>query len=359
MSNQLIIEYIKSLVPLCDIKKEENLRDLYKNILLGKKPAGETLFHSGHNNEFTYYLLSGELTLIDSGGNKTLLHSEDRHCKFPIGYDQSHKYTVITNTNINYLKINSQALDVLLTWDQTTTPLIQRPHRPDEDIEQVNWMAKILEMELFQRIPPVNIQAMFLRFEEISAAAGDTIIEQDSEADYYYVIKSGRCSVIRTEAGPNAGQLTLAELGPGEAFGEEALVADSRRNASIVMQEAGVLARLAKADFVELLKNPVMKSLSYPEALDLIAKGARFIDARTANEHRHNHLANSLNIPLDILRDQLDQLDNNLVYIVYCDTGSRSAAASYILNQRGFVAYLLDQGLNHISSAAIIHPDKN
>ena len=97
MSNQLI-EHIKTLVPLCDIKNEENLRDLYKNILLGKKPAGEILFHSGHNNEFTYYLLSGELTLIDSEGHKSILNAEDPHCKFPVGYDQSYKYTVTTNS---------------------------------------------------------------------------------------------------------------------------------------------------------------------------------------------------------------------------------------------------------------------
>ena len=141
--------------------------------------------------------------------------------------------------------------------------------------------------------------------------------------------------------------------------GASLLVADSPRNATIIMQEAGVLARLAKADFIELLKNPVMKSITYPEALDLIAEGACFIDARTANEYHHNHLADSLNIPLNSLRQQLDTLDNNHAYIVCCDTGSRSAAASYILNERGFVAYLLDQGLNQVPAEAILHPDKN
>ena len=52
-------------------------------------------------------------------------------------------------------------------------------------------------------------------------------------------------------------------------------------------------------------------------------------------------------------------LDNNHAYIVYCDTGSRSSAACYILNQRGFTAYLLDQGLNQVPSTAITHPDKD
>lgn len=358
MSDQLI-NYIKTLIPICDIKKEKNHKDLFKNILLGKMPANKTLFHSGDKNEFTFYLLSGQVTLIDSNDNKTILASENPLCRFPIGYDQSHKYTVTTNTDINYLKINSQSLDVLLTWDQATTPLIREPVNDEHNKEnKINWMSKILELELFQRIPPINIQAMFLRFNSIRVEKDEVIIEQDSEASYYYVIKSGKAAVYRYDDDrPNPKK--LAELGPGEAFGEEGLVANSPRNATVIMQEDGELARLSKADFDELLKNPVMKSVSYHEALDMITNGASFIDVRTANEFQHNHLAHSQNLPLLLIREQLVNLDNNHPYIVYCDTGSRSSTASYILNQYGFEAYLLDNGLNQVPSDAILHPNQS
>ncbi len=358
MTEQLI-KYIRTLIPLCDIKKENNQKDLLKHILLGRMKANKTLFLSGKNNEFTFYLLSGQLTLIDALDNKTILTSDDPCCRFPIGYDQSNKYTVKTNTTINYLKINNQILDDLLTWDQTTTPLLRHPEKRNVDENEFNWMSKILELELFQRIPAENIQAMFLRFETIQADKESVIVEQDAEADYYYVIKSGKAAVFRSEQGHGSSLTKLAELSPGETFGEEALVADSLRNASIIMQEDGELARLSKADFVELLQNPVMKSITYEEALAMSADGAQLIDVRTENEYKHNHLANSINIPLYSIRDKLDSLDNTHVFIMYCDTGSRSASACYILNERGFLAYFLEKGLNTVSPEAVIHPEKD
>jgi CRP-like cAMP-binding protein len=45
----------------------------------------------------------------------------------------------------------------------------------------------------------------------------------------------------------------LAELKEGDAFGEEALVADTVRNATVVMKTDGMLLRLSKQDFNELL----------------------------------------------------------------------------------------------------------
>lgn len=358
MSTELI-EYIKRLIPLCDIRKEQNLQDLYKNILLGKMPAGKTLFHSGEQSEFTYYLLAGQISLTDTEGNQSHLSAEDPRCRFPVGYDQAQRYTVTTDTNINYIKIKSETLDRLLTWDQTTTPLIRHPQVRPTDSDQTSWMSIILESPLFQRIPPVNIQAMFLRFDTIQAQQDELIIEQGEEADYYYVIKSGRCAVFRTTPDRNSSPQKIAELGPGASFGEEALVADSVRNATVVMQKSGELARLSKTDFLELLKAPVVQAIDYQHALEQIAEGARFLDVRTVNEYCHNHLPDSLNIPLNTLRENFSSLDNNLSYIVYCDTGGRSAAACFLLNERGFRAYLLDHGLNKLPSDAILHPDKN
>ncbi len=156
------------------------------------------MFNTQKGNDNTYYLLDGDLLLTDTNGQETTLLSTDPKCRFPVGYNQSHKYAVKAINEVTYLKINSETLDALLTWDQVTTPLLRRPVRRGED-EEVNWMSRILELELFQRISPSNIQAMFLRFESVAKEQEEMIIQQGEPGDYYYVVKSGRCAIYRSD----------------------------------------------------------------------------------------------------------------------------------------------------------------
>ncbi|MDH5444635.1 MAG: cyclic nucleotide-binding domain-containing protein [Gammaproteobacteria bacterium] len=346
MQQDQLIEYIKSLVPLSDIKKEENQKELFKNIVLGKSPKDNLLVNIDLPKTDTFYLVDGELEITDSLGNTIKLNSTNSQCRFPIGFNQSDKFSVKTCSEVIYLKIDTETLDALLTWDQVTSPLLKKPSH-SQGGDETHWMSRILELELFQRIPPVNIQAMFLRFEISEYEQEEIIIEQDTPGDYYYVIKTGRCAIYRSDDVKDVPlQHKLAELGPGDSFGEEALVSDSLRNATVVMREAGELARLSKENFLTLLKDPVIKSVTAEEATELVSKGGVYIDVRTANEYQQQHQENSLNLPLSTIREHLSELDKNKSYVVYCDSGSRSAAACYILSQHGFAAYLLDNTNN-------------
>ena len=60
---------------------------------------------------------------------------------------------------------------------------------------------------------------------------------------------------------PRAMISNLAELKTGDSFGEEALISESTRNATITMITDGVLMKLAKDTFVELVKKPTLQSL--------------------------------------------------------------------------------------------------
>ena len=45
---------------------------------------------------------------------------------------------------------------------------------------------------------------------------------------------------------------------------------------------------------------------------------------------------------------KIDSLDNDKDYVVYCDTGRRSSAASYLLNERGYTTSILQDGINGV-----------
>ena len=128
---------------------------------------------------------------------------------------------------------------------------------------------------------------------------------------------------------------------------EEALIAEAKRNATVSMITDGVLMRLNKQDFRELMNEPLLQWVSYDQAREIVGRGGKWLDVRLPSEHQNLNIENSLNIPLYFIRLKLSTLDRGTPYIVYCDTGRRSSAAAYILVERGFDAYVLKGGLTN------------
>ena len=76
--------------------------------------------------------------------------------------------------------------------------------------------------------------------------AGELVIEDGAPATYVYFVVSGAAEVRR-------GERVLARLGKGASVGEMALIDDSPRSAGVVMVEAGVLLRLHRDVFRDLV----------------------------------------------------------------------------------------------------------
>ena len=76
---------------------------------------------------------------------------------------------------------------------------------------------------------------------------------------------------------------------------------------------------------------------------DEIATGKKFLDVRTSGEFQSGRLkVDTIHIPLNELRERLDELDKNQAYIVSCHSGLRSYIAERILKQAGFTVQNLD-----------------
>jgi rhodanese-related sulfurtransferase len=246
-------------------------------------------------------------------------------------------------SDITYVAVDSDLLDVLITWDQTGTyevGEITGTSSADAD----DWMTVLLQTKALHRIPPANLQALFMRMQHVASRAGEVIIKQGADGDYFYVITKGSVAVTR-ETPMNRDGLKLAELGVGESFGEEALISDAKRNATVTMTTDGALVRLGKDDFKELLNEPLMHWVDLEHARELVGRGARWLDVRLPSEFDSYHLDKALNVPLYFIRLKIKTLDTATPYIAVCDTGRRSSAAAFLLSERGFDAYCLQGGL--------------
>ena len=89
-------------------------------------------------------------------------------------------------------------------------------------------------------------------FERTPYEYGETIVAQGDPADAYFVIASGRARVLT--AGPDGREVPLHVLGPGDGFGEVALVEDAPRSATVRASTPLEAWRLDRSVFLALLR---------------------------------------------------------------------------------------------------------
>ena len=338
------VPLLKTFAPL-EGMKAENLHALAKKITVRTMDSGRLLFKEGESDKRTFWLVKGMVELRAGDRTAAMIKAGTPEARNPITPGQPRKYTARAVDQIEYLSIDSDLLDVMITWDQTGSYEVSELQADLEGNGNADdWMTTLLSTKAFHRIPPANIQAIFIRMQRQAYRAGEVVIKQGDEGDFFYAIVKGRCQVTR-ETPLNKEGIKLAELGVGDTFGEEALIAEAKRNATVSMLSDGVLMRLNKQDFRELMNEPLLQWVTDEQARELVAKGGKWLDVRLPSEYQNLRIEDSINIPLYFIRMKLSTLDRGTKYVVCCDTGRRSSAAAFILVERGFDAYVLKGGL--------------
>jgi len=340
-------DLLKTLVPINSLTPE-NFRELASQAVIERLPAGSQLFKQGDHDSLSIYLLSGEVDLSSTNTNLSLhVAAGTDEARYALAQLKPRQYTGTAKTPVTVARVDGHLLDRLLTWDQTTGYEVTE----FDGSQDTEWMMRMLRGATFQQLPPSNINALFARFAPVEVKAGQAILRQGEPGKYYYIIKTGKVSVSR-KADKTGKVSLLAQLGDGDGFGEEALLSGAPRNASVVMLTDGVLMQLTRKDFDELMREPLVKWVTLDEARAQAQAGAKLLDVRTEDEYRNGTIKGSVNMPLYLLRLKAASLDPKSHYIVFCQTGSRSCAAAFLLSQRGFEVSVLRGGLGGLSRAA-------
>ena len=111
---------------------------------------------------------------------------------------------------------------------------------------------------LFSYLGRLDLARLAGELEEMHFARGQAIVRQGDRPDGFYVIKHGRATVLAgpastPAAGDGTGGELLTTLGPGEVFGEMALLTDSPRTATVVAETGLTVWRLSRLRFDALL----------------------------------------------------------------------------------------------------------
>ncbi|MGE4071154.1 MAG: cyclic nucleotide-binding domain-containing protein [Lysobacterales bacterium] len=332
---------LKHLYPL-DSLRPEHLDVIANEAESDEYGKGHVLFKAGDEDEITHYLLSGVIAGDYPDGKRKDIVADSLQGRYPIGDLMPRRFTAsVQSLTATMVSLDRRFLEKVITFDQLTRSadfkLLDK--HPDGN----RWIFRLLQNNAMRRVPAGNLERLFSRFEELSVSENQTIIREGDDGDYFYVIKDGAASVLQSGDGDPA---VVAYLVRGDSFGEDALLSNSVRNASVTMMKPGKLMRLKKSDFSELLRQPTVEWLTPGKASILVRQGAGVIDVRLPEEFSERAIKGSLNMPLYRLREYAFDLDRERSYLCYCNTGERSAAAAYILTKLGFEAFALAGGLS-------------
>jgi len=77
-------------------------------------------------------------------------------------------------------------------------------------------------------------------------------------------------------------------------------------------------------------------SIFYWNQLDKVTGDDILLDVRTKAEFESGHIANAINIPVDSIRERMNELDKSKNIFIYCLAGLRGYLAQRMLKQNGF-----------------------
>ncbi len=336
------------LQPLASLTVEQ-VRELLDDAVVESLAPGQVLFERGDRNEQTLYVLRGRIRLLDGDREVDVVEAGSEQALHPLADDEPRRHTAVADGPAEVLRIDRERLDILLTWGDVSAPEtdVVMCEEGIISIDKADWLKTMIKSPTFRNLPAANIETLLSRLEPVIVKAGEVIIRQGDVGDYFYMIDQGTALVSRNPD-DDEDSVELAELERGATFGEAALISDNPRNATVTMMTDGVLLRLAKDDFLSLLKQPTLQWLDYATASAMVRHNARWIDVRQAAEFEHGHIPGAINIPMRDLHRRARELDRETNYICVCQTGRRSSAAAFVLMQYGLRAGVLEGGLQSI-----------
>jgi CRP-like cAMP-binding protein len=113
---------------------------------------------------------------------------------------------------------------------------------------QLASVTELARIGIFAELPGERLTKLAERMERDELAPGQTVLRQGEPADRFFVVISGMLSVRQEGRGERG------TLGPGDYFGEVALVLDVPRTATIAALTPATVASCDRATFEEFVK---------------------------------------------------------------------------------------------------------
>lgn len=234
---------------------------------------GATLFHEGGSGDFCYLLLSGRVEVFRMKGDAKIRLGEIGEGgvvgEMALIDPAPRAATVVAIEPTTGRRINGTALERALA----SSPPLAR-YLLQTFIRNIRHAAGIPMTGITPEVVTGEMMSATIKSENNAMRVMDRKVYQPGEAVFrtgqpgynLYLVQGGRVDLVREVAGPNgekAGEERLRSVGPGEVFGELALLTGGNRRASAIAVEATVCETITSTHFKAIVNAcpPVVRAL--------------------------------------------------------------------------------------------------
>ena len=334
---------IKQLLPLNQIDRKYH-KQLRKHLKLIEVEAGEQIVRKNRNQKLHHYLIDGTAELRHSFEHRLTLSTDEQHFDSPLEQQLKPRSSIKALKACSLLVVDTEQVEQLLAWSREFNIFYLDDNEMglhsdtliDDDFQE-DWDNAFIRSPLAANLSNTAIHQLLAALEDIEVKAGEQVVRKHTDGDYFYIVKQGQAKVLTDPQGPFSGE--EVHLVPGSYFGDEALIADTIRNAEVVMQTKGILGRLCNEHFQTLIR-PFLVS-PVPDEIYKQAQRIQIIDVRLPLETKLQPIEKSLNIPIAEFRNHIAGFQESCLYIIAPCDDRRSDLATYLMRQAGFEAYQL------------------
>lgn len=328
------LDRLKTSEPFCNFGSEVLLR-VFKNADIRTFEPGTTIVNKTRDFNIVQFLLSGGVEVRTSFFEREEFGDSDPQAKNPLEKVAAAGVAITASSECVIARFHKSELEAASADPNSNTSTAGNAAEVDND-----WMEHFLLSPLVNHLDASDIGKLLASIADIPVKKGQLVIKPGVPGDCFYIIKQGT-ALVRPMGSTDK---VIVKLETGAQFGEEALVAETVRNAKIVMATDGILGRIKKDFFDSVIKNSVILRLPEADLEEASSKVEKFeiLDVRLFPEFNASHKENVRNLPVSKLRANFSKLDRKATYYITPEGGKRSELATFLLRQAGFDAILIE-----------------
>ena len=233
-----------------DVDMDTLTRVAERSVLVPFK-VGQNIVSQGEEGDRFYVITLGRAKVVVDDSIKAVLGKGDYFGETSLMKGNPRNATVQAISDGSALALDKE----------TFLELVRKEPALNERLENVLRVRPIVSQLTFSRgLSADQLARLSVRFARCTYHKGDRVVEQKERGDAFFVLASGKATVL--VADQHGRERILAKLGPGDVFGEIALLKNIPRTATVeITSDSAELLQLKKGDFDTLME--AIPSLSF------------------------------------------------------------------------------------------------